>query len=166
MSLIKCAAYIAATGILSFLIGTALPRKWFYADQFLFRCRAFEKDGRFYEKIYIHKWKTRVPDMSRIFPWLVPPKRFSDDLGEKLPLMIQETCVAEAVHLALCLTGLYCIKLWPGVGGVIISALNALGNMLFVWIQRYNRPRFIKIMTRYADRYSSRASEYECTFGC
>ena len=161
MELMKCAAYIAATGIASFIIGTALPRKWFHADQFLFRCRSFEREGRVYEKIYIHKWKTRVPDMSRLFPWLIPPKRFSDNLGERLPRMIQETCVAEAVHLALCLTGLYCIKLWPGVGGVVVSALNILGNMLFVWIQRYNRPRFMKIMMRYTEKHGTSTAEFE-----
>ena len=33
-----------------------------------FRSLAVERNGRIYEKLNIHKWQAKVPDMSRVFP--------------------------------------------------------------------------------------------------
>ena len=58
----------------------------------------------------------------------------------------QETCVAEAVHTASSLLGLLCLRLWPGWGGVIVWAVwFLLGNLPFILIQRYNRPRLLRL---------------------
>ena len=63
--------------------------------------------------------------------------------------MILETCEAEVTHLLLCVTGLYCLWLWPGAGGVVVYAIYALfGNVPFILIQRYNRPRLVRLYSR------------------
>ena len=53
--------------------------------------------------------------------------------------------MAECIHLLLPLAGLYCLRLWPGAGGVIVALLYFLGNLPFVLIQRYNRPRLQRL---------------------
>ena len=84
--------------------------------------------------------------MSKIFSRIMPAKNLSGNYRERLPVMLQETCIAGLIHFLLCLTGLYCVVLWPGAGGVIISAINIMFfNLPFVIIQRYNRPRLMRI---------------------
>lgn len=149
----KCACYIALTGVISFFLGRVLPKKWFVADKFPYRGFRFERGGRIYEKISIHKWQNKVPDMSKIVPFLMPAKKLTGDFEEKLPRMIEETCVAEFIHGLLCMSGFVCIGLWEGVGGWIISLLNVvLFNLPFVLIQRYNRPRLMKLMRKCSER--------------
>lgn len=61
-------------------------------------------------------------------------------------VLVQETCVAEAVHTASSLLGLLCLRLWPGWGGVLVWAVwFLLGNLPFILIQRYNRPRLLRL---------------------
>ena len=56
--------------------------------------------------------------------------------------MIEETCVAEFTHFVLILLGFYALRLWPGTGGAVVTAIYILfGNLPFLIIQRYNRPR-------------------------
>lgn len=154
----KCACYIALTGVVSFFLGRVMPKKWFAEDRFPYKEYRFEKGGRIYEKLEIHKWQNRVPDMSKILPFLMPPKKLTGDYEERLPRMIQETCVAEFIHGLLCFSGLGCLFLWPGAGGVVVSLLNVfLFNLPFVLIQRYNRPRLIRLMHKCRERRSQKS---------
>ena len=150
MNFIQCAAYIAVTGIVGFLAGRVLPKKWLRPDKGLFHCFPFESGGKIYEKIGIRRWQSKVPDVSKVFPSMVPPKKLDRDFASRLPDMICETCIAELVHLVFCVAGLYCLKLWPGVGGVTITVINIVFlNLPFILIQRYNRPRLIRLQQRY-----------------
>lgn len=141
-----CVQYLAVTGIIAFFLGRLIPKKWFRADKFPFSSFAFEKNGKFYNKFKIRIWQNKVPDMSKILPKIMPAKSISSDYREKLPRMLQETCVAEFIHVLLCFSGLKCIKLWPGAGGKIIVFLYiVLFNLPYIMIQRYNRPRLLKL---------------------
>lgn len=66
-----------------------------------------------------------------------------------MALLVRETCVAEAVHWALivCVTPILAYAV-PGLPGALIALCYALGNLLFVMIQRYNRPRLATIQKR------------------
>lgn len=90
--------------------------------------------------------------MSKICTKIMPPKKLSMDSIAKLPLMIQETCVAEFIHVLLCVTGIYCVWLWPGIGGAVVAGLYFLRNLLFVFIQRYNRPRLLRLQEKRTSR--------------
>lgn len=141
-----CVKYLALTGAISFIAGRLLPKKWFRPIQFPYKLYRFEQDGRLYEKLRIKSWHRKLPDMSCLFPKLMPPKRFNVHDEYRLPDMIRETCVAELIHRLLCISGLYCIEIWQGSGGKILSVLNILGNIPFVLAQRYNRPRLVRLM--------------------
>ncbi len=141
--------YLLFISISSFFIGRMLPYKWFRSDRFPYKSFRFERDGRIYLRLHINKWHNKVPDMSRIFPELMPSKKMTDDSTETLLTMIHETCIAEFVHWVLCFLGLYTLHIWKGWVGVLVTlAYIFIGNLPFCLIQRYNRPRFIKLMNR------------------
>lgn len=150
MKFLKCVIYLAVVGFLGFLVGRILPKRWFRHDSVLFKSRLFEQDGKLYDRFSIRKWKDYMPDMSKIFPKWMPSK--SPKMGrqtlEDVELNLKETCIAEVIHNMLAILGFGCVLIWPGVGGVVMSLLCLLGNIPFVMIQRYNRPRFVKLYDR------------------
>ena len=86
--------------------------------------------------------------MSEILPNLMPSKKLPRRAsGEQLMLMVQETCIAEFVHMILFVLGFGCVLLWDGPGGWMVAVVyNLLGNVPFILIQRYNRPRLQHLM--------------------
>lgn len=146
MKFTKCFLYLVATGILSFVVGRVLPKHWFHGEEFPYCSYSFEKNGRIYEQLHIKFWQSKVPDMSRICMDLMPQKKLCGTDAEQMNRMIQETCVAELIHILLCFSGLYCVTLWPGFGGVVLALCNILGNLPFILIQRYNRPRLMRLL--------------------
>lgn len=142
--------YIAVLGIFSFLLGRVVPAGWFREDRFPYRSFAFEKNGSFYNRFAIRKWQARVPDMSRIFPKLMQVKKVTAHFDQELPRMITETCIAEWIHGLLCILVLPCLWLWPGWGGILFCTVYILSNIPFIMIQRYNRPRLIRLRDKMA----------------
>lgn len=117
-----CCGYYASIGLLFFIIGRILPKKWFDYNAFPYKAFDCEKDGKIYEKIAISKWQSKVPDMSRIFPMLMPKKRMVATDPDTLLLMVRETCIAELIHVLLSICGLFGIYIMPGVWGVLFYA--------------------------------------------
>lgn len=145
----ECVKYLALIGIIGFLIGRLMPKRWMQWDKRPFRLWSFEDDGKIYNCLKIRKWQNKIPDMSKIFKRIMPEKKMPDEISEEsVVLMIRETCVAELIHWFLCFAGLYCMHLWQGFGGVIIAAVYLLGNLPFIFIQRFNRPKLIKVLLR------------------
>lgn len=158
MHVVYCVFYIAALGVVSFLLGRLFPKRLLRYDGFFFRCRKWERSGRVYDLLSVRRWQSKVPDMSRLFAKLMPPKRMDAMPGcEEILCMIEETCVAEAVHELLCIAGLFLLRIWRGLGGTVVWLLYVLlGNLPFIVIQRYNRPRFVEMLKkrqRLARRY-------------
>lgn len=159
MRFIYCLCYAAGLGVVSFVLGRLVPKEWFDYTRFPYRSFAFEKGGKIYEAIGIAKWQSRVPDMSRIFPKLMPAKKIPARPDEQtLLVMIRETCAAEATHTLLMLAGLGVIVIWPCVWGVMLYLVYAiLGNLIFIIIQRYNRPRLVRLYERQRAKRSKEA---------
>jgi glycosyl-4,4'-diaponeurosporenoate acyltransferase len=70
----------------------------------------------------------------------------------ELERMLQETCVAEWIHVLLGLLGFGCLWLWPGWGGMMAALVYFVGNLPFVLVQRYNRPRLRRLLERTKNR--------------
>ena len=123
MQFFQCACYLAGLGVLSFVLGRLVPKTWFDYTRFPYRAYAFERDGKVYESLGIARWQSRVPDMSRLFPRLMPPKKMPPRPdAQTLLVMIRETCAAEATHALLLLAGLGVLAFWPGVWGIVLYA--------------------------------------------
>ena len=59
--------------------------------------------------------------------------------------MIRETCIAELIHLLLIVLAPGGLLFWRTPLAVVLTGLYMLGNVPFVLIQRYNRPRLIRL---------------------
>ncbi len=146
-----CLLYLGALGLLCFPFGRLLARYPYNPKRIPFRTYAFERDGAFYNDVFhIRHWQARVPDVSRWAPQIVPKKQLSPHLtAPQLRLMVNETCVAELTHLLLCLAAFALPAIWPGWGGWFVCAVDILlGNLPFIFIQRYQRPRLLRMLSK------------------
>lgn len=149
MSLLYAVIYIAVLGILSHFVGQALPRARFSAESFPYRTADWENGGRVYEKLGIKHWKDALPDMSRIMPDMVKKKLTGQNREQGMDVLIAETCVAECVHYWLIVLSLGIFLFWRGGWALVFWLVyNILGNVPFILIQRYNRPRLVLLEQR------------------
>lgn len=155
MNLIRCVLYFALIGASGFILGRVLPKSMFSGDKAPFKLMGWERDGAVYNKLGIRRWKEKVPDMSTILPKLMPSKKMPRDATTaQLELMVEETCVAEWIHGLLAIAGFGCVLIWKGLWGWVISIIYFLGNIPFIIIQRYNRPKLMRILKRARARES------------
>lgn len=140
----KCVIYMAVLGVLSFVLGRLVPKAWFHADKFPYKTA--EGEQKIFKALRVKSWQAKAPDMSRIFKRIMPEKKMTAETVADVPRMLEETCVAELTHALLSVLGLAMLWIWPGVGGIIVTAVYILlGNIPFIIIQRYNRPRLQRL---------------------
>lgn len=152
MKLLTSIVYVAVIGILAHYIGESLPRSLFNENKFPYRIFSFEKGGRIYERIGIRKWKTKLPDMSRIMRDMLPKRVTYNATSQSINLLIKETCVAEFIHIWLCLFSVGIYLIWKNYIGIILSLVFVVCNIPFILIQRYNRPHLISLRDRMLKR--------------
>jgi hypothetical protein len=107
-----------------------------------FRPKGFE--NKLYRLLRVRRWQKHIPTYS--------PETF--DTGKKnVKEIVGATCQAELVHEIIMLLSLLPIALIPlfGAGAVFIitSVLSMLFDSLFVILQRYNRPKLVRVMERF-----------------
>ena len=138
----------AIVGPVGFFLGQLLPRKKFNYDVFPFRCYAWERNGLIYQKVKIQVWKDKLPDMSKYVKTLFGKRIPSQRTPEFFEKLIIETCIAELVHVFLILASPIFLLFMEGAWGVGGMIAYALGNVLFIMVQRYNRPRLKEVVVR------------------
>ncbi|MCD8180247.1 MAG: glycosyl-4,4'-diaponeurosporenoate acyltransferase [Firmicutes bacterium] len=144
---LKCLAYLAVLSTASFVLGRLMPKSVFKYDRFPNKPFAFEKDGRIYTKIGVRKWKSKLPDISKIFSYIMPSKCLPEKVtSANIKTMLKETCVAEWIHKLLAVFGFVCARIWRGTGGITVSVLYAVINIMYIIIQRYNRPKLVAVL--------------------
>ena len=139
---------LAIIGPIFFVIGELLPRKNFDYTAFPYRPFGWEKNGEIYRRIHIHKWKDRVPDMSKHVKTMFAKEIVSPRDPEYTRRLILETCVAELTHYMLIFISPIFTQHLTGIYGYIGMIVYALGNLPFILIQRYNRPRLVRLMEK------------------
>lgn len=148
MELVWTIFYVIFLGIVSHFYGQALPRKWFKADKFPYRNFAFEREGKVYRNIGVHKWQKKMPDMSQVMPDMVTKGLTPGMSADEVRTLIAETCVAEHVHVVLCISFLYIAKFWDSHVWIYLWLLYTVCNIPFIIIQRYNRPKLLRVLSR------------------
>ncbi|MBN3553199.1 glycosyl-4,4'-diaponeurosporenoate acyltransferase [Fictibacillus nanhaiensis] len=106
----------------------------------------WENGGACYEKIGIRKWKTIVPDGGDFYKGGFAKKTLEGDSLEYLARFLAETRRAELTHW-LSMPPALLFFLWNPVWiGNIMILYAVLFNLPFIFIQRYNRFRLIRIL--------------------
>ncbi len=137
-----------------------LPGTRFDPTSRLARTKTWERNGRFYERVFaIKRWKDRLPDAAGWFRGGFTKANLQTATPEYLERFLRETWRGELVHwLALLALPLFCI--WNPWWGVLINAAVAVGlNVPCLLALRYNRARFQRLLVaqRQRDHPSHRA---------
>lgn len=107
-----------------------------------FKQKGFE--NKLYKFLNVRKWKKFLPTFD--------PKTF-DANNKTIKEIVEATCQAEIVHEIIIAFSFLPIFLIPFLGGkvaiIITSILSATFDGLFVILQRYNRPKLVKVMERF-----------------
>ena len=107
-----------------------------------FREKRFE--NKLYKLMHVRKWKKYLPTYDA---------NTFDTSQKNVQDIAEATCQAEIVHEVIMLFSLLPIVTIPFLGGavamIITSILAMLFDSLFVILQRYNRPKLIKVMKRF-----------------
>ena len=147
-------------GLLCFLIGEMMPRKNFDYRIFPYACHGWERNGDIYLKLGINRWKDKVPDMSRYIPHTFRKKIGVMRSPEHVEGLIRETCVAELVHVVLILLSPVFLVLLPrGWNWICMLLYDIFGNLPFILIQRYNRPRLVILLERQREVQAMQAAK-------
>lgn len=106
-----------------------------------FQPKRFEKN--LYKILKVKKWKAHVPAWS--------PESF-ETKHHTLPEIVAAMCNAEVVHEVIVVLSFvpifFSLEYGVPVVFIITSILAASTDMVFVIVQRYNRPRIVKILNR------------------
>lgn len=138
--------YTASLGVVSHYVGQALPRRWFHPDRFPFKSFRWEQEGNVYRRLGVQHWKDLVPDMSKVMPDMIPKRVSLRGTAEEAMTLVQETCVAEAVHGVLMVLSVGNYLLCQNLLGLAVTLFDALFLNLPYWIiQRYNRPKLLRL---------------------
>ena len=107
-----------------------------------FREKRFEK--KLYKMLRVRAWKKHIPTYN--------PDTF-DTSKKTLKEIVGATCQAEIVHELIMVLSFLPIAVIPFLGGAVAifttSFLSMVIDSAFVTLQRYNRPRLVKVMKRF-----------------
>jgi glycosyl-4,4'-diaponeurosporenoate acyltransferase len=136
--------------IIAAFIHFVLPSKLF--SPYRKRFKVFEWEKKFYESIHIRKWKDIVPDAGQLCNFKKDKLKGTET--EYLYKFLVEACYADSIHF------------WMGIGGFSILFFNInkpiamltialpiaffslILNLLPMVIQRYNRPKLLRVYER------------------
>ena len=122
------------------LVGTLVPHTFDYRRAW-FQPRPWE--AGLYKKLKVKTWKKHIPTYD--------PRLFS--LAENtLFQVVANMCQAEVVHEVIVLCSFFPLLLTFLFGSfpvfLITSLLSAALDLVFVCLQRYNRPRLVRILEK------------------
>jgi len=121
----------------------------FKKDNWLYRTRAYEQDGRFYERfLLIRVWKKWIPDGATLFNQGFKKKHLTGTQKSYIQHFIEETRRAEYSHILQilpCVTFFIFNEFWIAIIMVVYAFAF---NMPLIWLQRYNRIRFQRLLTK------------------
>lgn len=121
-------------------VGSVVPNTFDHRSPW-FQPKSFEAD--LYKKLHLKKWKDHMPTYD--------PRLFSLK-DNTLDGIVKNMCQAEVVHevIALCsFIPLLFSLVWDSFGVFLITSLLAAAlDLSFVMLQRYNRPRLVRLLEK------------------
>ena len=124
---------------------TRLPAHRFRPDSFWYQSKAWEKDGKLYERLFrVRQWKDSLPDGASWFSGFAKGTLRSRD-PDYLQQFQAETCRGEFSHwVQMLVISLFII--WnPFPANLIILTYALLSNLPCIISQRHTRARLAKV---------------------
>ncbi len=122
------------------LIDPHLPARFFDPARPAYRTQHWEADGEFYRQhLRVDRWKDYLPTFAG--PNGFSKKHLAAADPAYLSSFIQETCRGESNHVRA-VVSVVVMRLWtPFDLWLFIFTIALIGNLPFIIVQRYNRPR-------------------------
>jgi glycosyl-4,4'-diaponeurosporenoate acyltransferase len=118
----------------------------FNSEAWIYRERAWEKNGRIYESIFkVKRWKGLLPDGAAVFRSGFRKKRLLSVDMEYVQRFVVEICRAELTHWIILAFSVVFFIWNPWWVGLIMIAYALVVNMPCVITQRYNRIRLKRL---------------------
>jgi glycosyl-4,4'-diaponeurosporenoate acyltransferase len=125
-----------------------LPMRRLDHDSRLTRLRTWERGGRVYERLAIRRWKDRLPEFGAVFRGGASKRSLPARDTPHLTRLAAETRRAEIVHWAIPLAAPL-FALWNPAWLVVgMAAYAVVANAPCLIVQRYNRGRLLRVLTR------------------
>lgn len=157
--------WITINIIVPWLVRFLVPKRFFNENVWLFRER--ETEIAFYRKIKVNKWKDKLPDAEKLIHFQRSSLPCNMD-ESYINRFITECCIAELGHLTVGIVGFsslflplllpYDLQIKAFIVFFILSVIDLFVQTLFIIIQRYNRPRLIKLKKLYKSGYAIKNS--------
>lgn len=129
------------------LVAEKLPAKFYDHKNWLYRERRWEEGGKIYERMFfVKRWKPYMPEISDVLFTRFSKKHLQKSDSQYLKMFLLESCKAELTHWVIILSSVFFLC-W-GIGTMLRFLLLAvLLNLPYIIMQRYNRPRLIRLIT-------------------
>lgn len=125
-----------------------LPARRLDHDRWLWRARRIERNGRAYERLRIRSWKDRLPESGAVFAGGTSKRHLPDRSTTGLERFVLESRRAELGHWLALVAGPVAGAWNPPPGAAAMVAYGVVVNAPFIAIQRYNRQRIQRVITR------------------
>lgn len=147
LNFLLVAAIVCLPAIVMSLLVRIVPKKIFNPANKVFRVKSKEK--KFYEKLKIRNWKSKVPEAGKLGGFK-KDKLYDPKNPEYLRKFLVESCIAEAIHsLSIC-WGIASLLLIPKnlilPLGIPLMLFNVFVHIFPVMIQRYIRPKLLRTL--------------------
>jgi glycosyl-4,4'-diaponeurosporenoate acyltransferase len=133
------------------------PVARFATDGPVTRLRPFERDGRWYERhVAIKVWKGWLPEAGGLFEGGFSKRSLRaggpDGRLAHLERFVVETRRAEVTHWLVMAAGPFFVLWNPWGLALVMVAYGVVANLPCLLVQRYNRARLRRVLTRSAPR--------------
>lgn len=124
-----------------------IPDNIYQYKKWLFRERRWENGGRIYENYFkVKKWKSKLPDISDFMKWRFNKKHLAEVNNKYLSVFLTESCKSEFTHWMIIMSTML-FNFWNDyITTIFIFMIACLLNLPYIIIQRYNRPRLVKML--------------------
>jgi glycosyl-4,4'-diaponeurosporenoate acyltransferase len=122
------------------------PANWFFKEKY------FER--KLYKKMNVASWKDKLPEWGKLLNF--EKKSLNKEITlEYIDQFLLETCYAEAGHIGMAVAGFACILVNSSTNFIMaltFAIVNVCIQIPFILIQRYNRPRLLRLRFKYISK--------------
>jgi glycosyl-4,4'-diaponeurosporenoate acyltransferase len=135
------------SSIIVTVISTKLPERYYNYRNWIFKERKWEKNGEFYQHVFkVKRWKNHMPEIADFIKSTFSKKSIKEFDNEYIEKYLLESCRAEFAHWCIIFSSVIFLFYEGTATFVCILLIAILVDAPFIIIQRYNRPRIIRIM--------------------
>jgi glycosyl-4,4'-diaponeurosporenoate acyltransferase len=133
------------------LVPQKLPTSTYDYTRWLYRVRDWENGGEIYERLFrVKSWKSKLPDIGDFFKWRFSKRHFRSSGKSYVRTFLMESCKAEFAHWMIILSSPVFLLLGGPKAFFEFFLLSTVLNLPYIIIQRYNRPRMIRLLDKEA----------------